>query len=267
MTHGQRIDVGGHHLYLESAGVGSPTVIFESGMGCGAESLANLAAEVQQFTRTVIYDRAGLGQSDPASKPRTSQEVVNDLWQLLQQAQLDGAYLLVGHSFAGLHLRLFAQQHQQVVAGLVLLDASHPDQSLRELQLLPSFSPAEPAALTRARHTLTAEWCDPFHNEEGMDIAASAAQVQATGHFGQLPLVVITAGIDACEDGFPPKIARASAQNWLAMQKELAALSHNSTHIIATESDHSIQDCQPELVVNLIYQLVQQIRQGQYDHT
>jgi pimeloyl-ACP methyl ester carboxylesterase len=261
MAYKQRVDVGGRHLYLESTGAGSQTVIFECGMGCRAESLANLAAEVQQFTRTVIYDRAGLGQSDPAPTPRTSQDVVDDLWRLLQQAQIDGPYLLVGHSFAGLHLRLFVHQHPQAVAGLVLLDASHPDQWRRDLQLLPSPTPSEPIALTRARNMLMAEWNDPFQNEEGMDIAASAEQVQATGHFGQLPLVVITAGLDEWEEGFPPEVARTLEQNWQAMQKELAALSHNSKHIIATESDHSIQDCQPELVVNVIRQLVQQIRE------
>lgn len=128
------------------------------------------------------------------------------------------------------------------------------------MQLLPPPSPGEPGAATKARATLTAEWHDPLDNEEGIDIAASATQVRATSHLGALPLVVITAGIDEWEEGFPPEIARASAANWLAMQKELAALSHNSTHIIATESDHSIQDCQPELVVEVIRQLVQHIR-------
>lgn len=260
MEQERHIDLGEYRLYLKSAGAGSPTVIFESGMGCGAESLANLAAEVQHFTRTVIYDRAGLGQSDPAPKPRTSQDVVDDLWRLLQQVQIDGPYLLVGHSFAGLHLRLFAHQHRQEVVGLVLLDASHPDQWLRELQLLPPLSPDEPVALALARETLTAEWTDPSRNEEGIDIATSAAQVQATGHFGALPLVVITAGLDEWEEGFPSDVARTLEANWLTMQKELVALSHNSTHIIATESDHSIQDCQPELVVDVIHRMVQQIR-------
>lgn len=260
MADEQRIDMGGYRLYLERAGVGSPTVIFESGMECGAASLANLAAGVQKSTHTVIYDRAGLGQSEPAHIPRTSQDVVNDLWRLLQQAQIDGPYLLVGHSFAGLHLRLFAHQHPEVVAGLVLLDASHPDQWLRELQLLPPPSPDEPVALTRARNTCIAEWSAPFYNSEGIDIAASAAQVRATGHLGQLPLAVITAGKEEWEEGFPPEIAHASAANWLAMQQELVALSDKSTHIIATESDHSIQDCQPELVIAVIRQLVEDLR-------
>lgn len=260
MAHGQRIDVGGYRLYLENAGVGSPTVIFESGMECGADSLANLAAAVQHFTRTVIYDRASLGQSDPAPTPRTAQDIVNDLRKLLTQAQIAGPYLLVGHSLAGLPVRLFAHQYPQAVAGLVLLDVVHPDQWLRELQLLPSPASDEPAALTRARDTCAAEWTDPFHNAEGIDIVASAAQVRAAGHLGQLPVVVITAGKDEWEADFPPAIAHASAANWLAMQKELVALSDNGTHIIATESDHSIQDCQPELVVNVIRQLVENMR-------
>ncbi len=215
----QRIDVGGYYLYMESAGTGTPTVIFESGMGCSTKSLANLAAEIQQVTRTILYDRAGLGQSDAVPKPRTSQDVVDDLWRLLQQAQIDGPYLLVGHSFAGLHLRLFVHQFPQVVAGLVLLDASHPDQTLRDLQLLPPPSPDDPVALTQARATLTAEWTDPLSNEEGIDIAASAAQVRSTGHFGTLPLVVITAGLDEWEEGFPPEIARSSAANWWPCRK------------------------------------------------
>jgi pimeloyl-ACP methyl ester carboxylesterase len=259
MIHGQRIDVGGYYLYMESAGSGSPTVIFESGSECGARSLANLAAEVQHFTRAIIYDRAGIDQSDPAPTPRTTQDIVDDLRTLLTRAQIAGPYLLVGHSFAGLPVRLFAHHYPHDVVGLVLLDVVHPDQWLRELQLLPPPSPYEPVALTTFRNMITAEWTDPFSNSEGINIAASAAQVRATGHFGPLPLVVITAGQDEWDEGFPPDIARSLEQNWMAMQKELAALSHNSTHIIATESNHVIQECQPDLVVNVIRQLVREI--------
>jgi hypothetical protein len=157
-------------------------------------------------------------------------------------------------------LRLFTHQFRQEVAGLVLLDVVHPDLGPREFQLLRPPSPHESAALTAERNASIAQWTDPLSNSEGIDVAASAAQVRATGHFGQLPLVVITAAKNEWREGLPPDIARALEQDWLAMQTELAALSHNSTHIIATESDHAIQDCQPELVVNIIRQLVQEAR-------
>jgi pimeloyl-ACP methyl ester carboxylesterase len=250
------IDVGGYRLHIQSLGSGQPAVVFESGLDCGAESLANLAHQVRSFTRAVIYDRAGVGLSDSAPRPRTSRDVVHDLYLLLTAAQIPGPYVFVGHSIAGLHLRLFAHQYPREVAGLVLLDASHPDQCPRELQLHPPPSTHGPAALTTSRNQITAEWTDPFSNHEGLDVACSAAQVRLTGPFGQLPLVVITAGRDEWDEGFPPDVAHAPERNWMAMQKELAALSHNSRHIIATESNHDIQDCQPDLVVDVIRKLV-----------
>jgi pimeloyl-ACP methyl ester carboxylesterase len=260
MQYSAKIDVGGYQLSFQSFGSGEPTVVFESGGDCGAESLANLAQEVQSFTRALIYDRAGLGQSDPAPRPRTIQHAVTDLHALLHTAQIPGPYLLVGHSFGGLIVRLYAHQYRQEVVGLVLLDVPHPEQSLRELQLLPAPSPQEPAVLTAFRNTITAEWTDPFSNREGFDRAASAAQVQATGHFGHLPLVVITAGIDEWEEGFPSEIAQGLADDWMRMQQELVALSSNGTQIIATESSHAIQECQPDLVIDVIGKLVGNLR-------
>ena len=258
----RRIDIGGRQLYFEVAGEGIPTVVFESGIECGAASLANLADAVQGFTRALIYDRAGIGQSDPAPVPRTAQDMANDLWDLLTQAQVPGPYLLVGHSYGGLPLRLFATQHRNEVAGMVLLDASYPDLARRQLALLSPPAPGEPPALTRMRAELEAEQIDPFYNSEGIDLTASGAQVLASGRLGALPLVVMTAGLDEWEEGFAPELAQAQEEDWLAMQKEWAALSDNSTHIIATESDHVIQECQPELVVGVIRRLVEALRAG-----
>jgi hypothetical protein len=107
---------------------------------------------------------------------------------------------------------------------------------------------------------LIAEWDDPFSNREGFDRAASAAQMKTTGHLGELPLAVITAGKDEWEEGFPPAIAHDLAEDWMRMQKELLALSNRSTQILAMESTHAIQDCQPDLVVDVIRNLLGELR-------
>jgi pimeloyl-ACP methyl ester carboxylesterase len=255
-----RIDVGGYQLFFQSFGSRPPTIIFESGGDDGADSLAAVARQVQSFARALIYDRAGLGQSDPAPQPRTIQDAVADLHALLHAAQVPGPYVLVGHSYGGLIVRLYAHTHPQEVVGLVLLDVPPPDLSLRELRLLPPATPYEPAALTECRNNAITEWNDPLSSHEGFDRAASAAQILSTGDLGSLPLIVITAGIDEWPDEFPPAIARAMEQDWMAAQHELVALSTNSRHIIATESNHSIQECQPDLVIEAIRALVEKLR-------
>ena len=260
MEYSARINVGSHQLFFQTLGNGEPTVVFESGGGCGSDSLMNLAQQVQSFARALVYDRAGLGQSDAAPLPRTIQDSVSDLHTLLHTAWIPGPYLLVGHSLGGLIVRLYATQHPLEVAGLVLLDVPHPEQSLLDLQLLPDPSPGESPALTAFRDALKAEWNDPLSNEEGFDRAASAPQVLAGGYLGDLPLVVITAGLDEWEPEFPTEIAHALSRSWMQKQQELAKLSNNSRQIIATESTHAIQDCQPDLVIDVIAKLVEELR-------
>jgi hypothetical protein len=144
-----------------------------------------------------------------------------------------------------------------------LLDVPHPEQNLHELRLLPDPSPGEPAALTASRNALIAEWTDPFSNREGFDKAASAAQVLASGHLSDLPLIVITAGIDEWEEGFPVEIANELSRDWMQKQQELVRLSNNGTQIIAAESTHAIQDCQPDLVIDVIRKLIGELRNPQ----
>src|SRR6266496_2447358 len=108
MDFSAKINLGGYQLFFQSFGSGAPTVVFESGGEYGAESLANLAHQVQSFTSALIYDRAGLGQSDPAPHPRTIRDAVTDLHALLHTARIPGPYLLVGHSFGGLIVQLYA---------------------------------------------------------------------------------------------------------------------------------------------------------------
>src|SRR5689334_9354800 len=151
------VDIGGRRLFCWRFGSGRPTVVFECGGDDGAEALADLARQVGAFSHALIYDRAGLGQSDPAARPRTIQDAAADLRALLHAAGAPGPYVLVGHSYGGLIVRLYAHLHPREVAGLVLLDVPPPDLSLRELRLLPPPKPGEPAALAECRENASAE--------------------------------------------------------------------------------------------------------------
>jgi pimeloyl-ACP methyl ester carboxylesterase len=133
---GEMIDIGGRRLRIVCDGPksASPTVILEA----GSFGLAADWAEVQkrltvQGVRSCAYDRAGMGFSDPGPQPRDGVAIVSDLEKLLKAADVPGPYVLVGHSMAGLHVRLFAVRNPQPVAGLVLVDAAGwPDETLKK---------------------------------------------------------------------------------------------------------------------------------------
>lgn len=125
---GQAIDIGGRTLNLYCSGEGSPTVILETGGNEPGYSWAPVEPRIASFTRACWYDRAGVGWSDPPSSPRTSASVVGDLHELLQHAGVPPPYILVGSSIGGEYARIYTAHYPSEVAGLVLVDSTHPDQ-------------------------------------------------------------------------------------------------------------------------------------------
>lgn len=114
--------------HLQVRGTGEITVIFDSSLG-GVEGYL-LVDELSKLTRVWIYDRSGYGWSGMSFKPRTSQQIVNELNQLLTTAQIPPPYILVGDSFGSYNMRLYAYQFPDAVAGLVLTDGLHEDAML-----------------------------------------------------------------------------------------------------------------------------------------
>jgi pimeloyl-ACP methyl ester carboxylesterase len=112
------------HIYV--TGEGTPTVVFESGMGASCLSWTLVQPQVARFARAVSYDRAGHGWSDPAREPRTARQIAQELRTLLDAAGIPGPYVLVGHSFGGYVNRVFAHLYHDRVAGMVLVDSVHP---------------------------------------------------------------------------------------------------------------------------------------------
>lgn len=128
---GRLIDVGGHRLHYLDMGKGGPTVVLDSGLGCSMLDWCYVQPEVARFTRVCTYDRAGYGWSEPGPGPRSAQRIVDELLTMLKSADIPAPYVLVGHSLGGLHMQLFARQHPELVAGLVLVDSSPFDQRQR----------------------------------------------------------------------------------------------------------------------------------------
>jgi pimeloyl-ACP methyl ester carboxylesterase len=239
------VDVGGYSLAIHCFGTGSPVVVLESGLGPAWTYWRTVYSQLPSNIRVCMYDRS--------NKAHTSQEIVEDLHALLTGAHLEGPYILVGHSFGGLNVILFANQYPEEVAGIVLEDSSHPDQVSRFQVALPPESSDESPDLAAVRKDLIPS----AKGIKGIDLVTSFDQVRAVKSLGDIPLVVLTAASRGPDWGkIPTDIAARLDQAWQDMQKELAALSSNSTHVVATTSNHFIHYEEPKLVIDAILDLV-----------
>jgi pimeloyl-ACP methyl ester carboxylesterase len=257
----EQIDIGGRKLAISCQGEGNPTVVFESGYRTTMACWKDVWKETAKYTRSCVYDRANLGQSDPATKPRTSKDIVDDLQNLLTNARIPGPYLLVGHSMGSFNVLIYANQYPQDVAGIVLVDPSHPDQFERWLAILPVENETQSEMLKICRQTLRESTSpssanDP-NNPEGWDWLQSAEELRSIHDLGELPLTVITA-VNYSWLCYHPLAERAN-KIWQANQKEYLELSPNSQQIMVS-SNHLVMESEPEVVVAAILDMLEKVK-------
>lgn len=281
---GELVDVDGQKMHLYCTGTGSPTVVLDAGLGAFSLDWHRVQPDVAAFTRVCSYDRAGYGWSERSERPRTSQNIVQELHALLQAAGELGPYVIVGHSLGGFHARLFAHTYPALTAGVVLVDASHEDMG----EHLPGVQrfPAQVTQLrTRAAHapqgilrgsaqratvypTDIAQYLKQHAThlltsagELEVMMSTSAEQVRGARVFGDTPLYVLSRsptwrGAEALK-------ARAGLDVeaiWQSYQHDLASLSSTSQHWVADTSGHMIPQEDPSLIRDAVYEIVQQNR-------
>jgi len=165
---GEKIVLGDRALRVVLAGPrgAGPTIVLEHGaFGCAADWAVVQERLAAKGLRSVAYDRAGLGHSDPGPKPRDGRAIVADLAALLRELDEPAPYVLVGHSMGGLMVRLYALTHPDQTVGVVLVDAVTPD--IMKTAAGPGTTPSARSAATSDRSATSAEPIVPsFTSEE-----------------------------------------------------------------------------------------------------
>jgi pimeloyl-ACP methyl ester carboxylesterase len=264
---GRMIDVGGYRLHLHCRGHGLPVVVFDAGLGGFSMDWIFVQAMLEQETRVCAYDRAGYGWSDTGPPPRDSEHIAEELSLLLRNAGLPPPYVLVGHSFGGYNVEIFAKYNPRDVAGMVLVEASHPDQSER--------LPHMPTADGRRRAGTMVTYFNPdvvfrhypekywfpvaglmssgkalrAQQREFRNFDISAAQVRMGGSLPRVPLVVVTRGLRVWPE---TPLGDSLEQAWLELQHELAGSIPGGRQIIARHSGHLVHLDEPEMVVQAV---------------
>jgi pimeloyl-ACP methyl ester carboxylesterase len=281
---GQFVDIGGYRMHIHCTGQGTPPVILDSGLGDSYFSWHKVQPQIAQFTRVCSYDRSGLGYSDSSPRPRTSKDIAEELHRLLHNARIAGPLVLVGHSMGGFNVRLYASLYPSEVAGMVLVDSSHPEQQkrlppalndldatwLREQEFFEFTMPfGIPRLLGFCGDDAEARAADcNFHSvreavAELKAVSESAAQTATTGSLGELPLVVLSHDPATPQPDLPEDLIKPTNDAWEKMQEELAHLSTRGTQVIAKGSGHYIQLDRPDLVIESVRRVVDQARQAQ----
>jgi pimeloyl-ACP methyl ester carboxylesterase len=292
-ANGKLIDIGGRRIHLDCRGTGTPIVLFESGLDVyGSLSWSAVQHQVATTTRACSYDRAGIMWSDRSSGKRDGAAVASDLHKVLQGAGEQGPYVMVGHSLGGPYVMTFAGAFGSDVAGVVFVDASHPDQQLRIKQAigksveesttgpkllaavawtgLPRLltrSLGQPEAPARANAAMVAylpRSLRPMLDElEAID--DTFREAGAVRSLGDRPLVVLTAAApiaaaDLMAVGLTPEQGKQMQAVWFDLHRDEASWSTHGREIRLDDAHHYIQFEQPEAVVAAVREVVDEVR-------
>jgi pimeloyl-ACP methyl ester carboxylesterase len=268
---------GGRKVYLECRGTGSPTVLIVAGARAAADEWTEhspVFADVAKFTRVCAYDRPGTplasdrpSRTDPVPMPITASDSVADLHALVGAAKIDTPFVIVGHSYGGMVVRLYAMTYPQDVDGMVLVDAL--SEYLRAAE-----TPEEWVWQKKILDGDLTETLKIYPDIERPDAEASFDQMLAAPPLQPMPLVVLSAdrpwgplvpGMIA--DGLlapdtPLDVGYVTDRTQKVAHANLAALVPGSKHVTKTESGHVIHHDNPQLVTDTIREVVDAVRAG-----
>jgi len=235
-----RIDVSGETVEYIFAGSGGPGIVLVNGTGGPVEAWFKIFAALASERAAFGYNRPGIGASSKPVRAQTLDEMVEALRDVLEALGVPRPYVLVGHSFGGLIVNLFARLYPEEVGAVVLLEATSPD----DVRVLPKYE----NALQRGIKSLGERLAPAHPLAETRHVDESLAQLEAAPPFPPIPLYVLTGERHPLRWATPDAQREARARH----QRALVKLSPLGRQVMAKESGHFPQFSEPELVRSVI---------------
>lgn len=252
------IDVGGRKLDCCVYGKGAPTVVLVSGLEAPQAYWNSVIPELAARTTVVTYDRAGVGKSEIGDLPTHGERSARDLQALLDKLNVPKPYILVGHSYGGNVVRLFASMDPEDMGGLILEDTQHED-VLVELRKILKGKDLEAFDRLMTDRFRTPE--DPKTEADYREITRE--QLRESQPLPRIPFVVLTSSgrAEAMRPIFSDEAIGEIARSDRALNKKLAALIPGGRQIIVEGTGHDIHVDKPEALIVPLLEMIKEVRE------
>jgi pimeloyl-ACP methyl ester carboxylesterase len=235
------------------SGSGTPPIVLFSGAGVSLQGWEPLYPEIEKLGTVLGWNRFGLQGSDAPPERQTGTVVLGSLRELLGYSGLEPPYVLVAHSLGGLFANLFARLWPEQVAGVLFLEATHPD----DREVLQKHGQQLVQALGKLL-TLPEVFFRPNVQRELACVEDTVREIASAGPFPEVPVRVITGGLTPKGARMSPGALGAKRAN----QQALARLSPLGEQVIAQKSGHFPQMTEPEVVLEVLADLLAQVHAG-----
>lgn len=123
---GPGVDANDDGVAYVHLGTGAPVIVLQAGLQDGKDTWIGVLPQLAQLSTVIATDRPGHGGNPATDAPRDPCTIANEQRSMLQAAGVQPPYILVGHSLGGLYQYVYAKLYPNEVAGIVLLDPTHP---------------------------------------------------------------------------------------------------------------------------------------------
>lgn len=249
------VELEGHKQHIFDMGAGSPVVIFITGAGADLENFSEVQTEIAKLTRTLSYDRAGIGLSEELSTERTVDHFAIELHQILEKEKIEPPYLIVSHSLGGFIARWFVHEYPEQVTGMVLID------------------PAYEGFMDTIRNTRSEEQRRKMKDMVDLGIVnkpkASRKELEylkqdeelmrSTKLPDNIPITMLTSGRFSDQEREAGSTAEDIAR-WVKFHERLKLQAPQMKHIVTEKSGTFIHQEEPELVIAEIKSILEMLR-------
>ena len=249
------VEIDGHKQHILDMGTGSPVVIFITGAGADLKNFSTVQTEIAKFTRTLSYDRAGIGLSEELDTERTVDHFAVELNEILEKENIEPPYLVVSHSLGGFIARWYVHAYPDKVAGMVLID------------------PAYEGFMDTIRNTRSADQRrrmkdmvdlgivnKPKSSRKELEMLQKDEELMRSTRLPlQIPITMLTSGRFSDEERKAGSTAE-DIEKWVRFHERLQLQAPQLKHIVTEKSGTFIHQEEPELVIAEIKSMLEVLR-------